>query len=137
MKTTYKKIIKRSRYPLLVISAVFLCYYKWKQGTPYQAPYLSPDKKYYIQKYSTITPLNFMLAITCCITPSLPLSGREGRVEGMTLQVYLSTAGLSACITPPRYACWSSDAQALYRDPGHSGSAISLLSLAQGGWNLW
>jgi hypothetical protein len=32
-----------------------LGFWSWKKGTPYQAPYWSPNRQYYIQKYSNHT----------------------------------------------------------------------------------
>lgn len=38
-------------------------YFVWKQGTPYQPRYYSPNRQYYIQKYHNISFSGFMVAM--------------------------------------------------------------------------
>jgi len=40
---------------LLLASIGFLGFYLWRRGTPYQRRYWSPNKQYYVQKYSNVT----------------------------------------------------------------------------------
>ena len=40
--------------PVFVGAGLLLVFF-WKQGTPYQQPYWSPNGKYYVQKYSNLT----------------------------------------------------------------------------------
>ena len=42
----------------------------WKRGTPYRAPFRSPDVDYYVQKYSNPTPAS--------LRHSMPGQGSDG-----------------------------------------------------------
>jgi hypothetical protein len=39
----------------LLAVALFVVYLQWKKGVPYQAPYVSPDGKFYVQKFSNFS----------------------------------------------------------------------------------
>lgn len=40
----------------LLCIAVIAGFFYWKQGTPYQQPFWSPNREYYVQKYSNFMP---------------------------------------------------------------------------------
>jgi hypothetical protein len=44
----------------LVCLAMVIGFLVWKQGTPYQQPYWSPNHEYYVQKYSNLMPSRFI-----------------------------------------------------------------------------
>ena len=50
------------RHQGLIAASVVVClmllagFLVWKQGTPYQQPYWSPNHEYYVQKYSNFMP---------------------------------------------------------------------------------
>ncbi len=48
---SYKKALLVSISIILV-----LCFLIWKKGTPYGERYWSPNGRYYVQKYSNLTP---------------------------------------------------------------------------------
>jgi hypothetical protein len=61
-------LVKRLGKWVLALAAVcggssLLGFYLWKQGTPYQPPFWSPNKQYYVQKYSNFTPLRLLAAM--------------------------------------------------------------------------
>jgi hypothetical protein len=51
-----KKLTKLSLILLVVFGVLCLPgFWLWKQGTPYQQPFWSPNGQYYVQKYSNLT----------------------------------------------------------------------------------
>src|SRR5690242_18072198 len=44
----------------LLVCAVTISYFVWKPGTLYQSPFWSPNKQYYVQKYSNLTFSKFI-----------------------------------------------------------------------------
>jgi hypothetical protein len=65
----------RTKRRTLAAAAVLLAciavggFFLWKRGTPYQQPYWSPNREYYIQKYSNLMPSQ--------LTPGMPGHGSD------------------------------------------------------------
>jgi len=51
MKKYYKPLLT---FALLLCVIGAASFFFWKQGTPYQQPYWSPNGQYYVQKYSNV-----------------------------------------------------------------------------------
>ncbi|NTW48635.1 MAG: hypothetical protein HGB19_02655 [Chlorobiales bacterium] len=56
------------RYTVLIVTGVLITaivvgFMVWKQGTPYQSRYYSPNHRYYVQKYHTVSLSSFMMAM--------------------------------------------------------------------------
>lgn len=61
MQVSLKKYVKVFIFIVgLIFLAILISFTYWKKGTPYQEAFFSPNKKYYIQKYSNLTLSNFI-----------------------------------------------------------------------------
>ncbi|NTV46104.1 MAG: hypothetical protein HGB11_06200 [Chlorobiales bacterium] len=47
----------------IAVTTGLIGYFVWKQGTPYQSRYYSPNRQFYIQKYHNISFSSFMVAM--------------------------------------------------------------------------
>ena len=57
--------MKRYQKVLLLTICLLVCigtvsYFIWKPGTPFSSPYWSPNKQYYVQKYSNLSFSSFI-----------------------------------------------------------------------------
>ncbi len=65
----------------------------WKRGTPYQQPYWSPNRQYYVQKYSNFTPSRLVGAMpgqgSDAVSGYIRLYDRNGRLLHERFQSFI------------------------------------------------